>query len=65
MKKTAAFISFGRKCENSFICFWFPCPGDVALLPVLVRLIVAGAATNMISKPLCKDKEGDFIIFPQ
>ena len=50
-EKNVTLISSGRKCKDGFICFWLPQPGNVALLPLLVRL-VTGAATNLISKPL-------------
>jgi len=60
-EKNASFNSFGRKCEDCFIRFWIFSPGNVALLFVLVRIIVAGPL-KLISTPLFPLNEGEFIL---
>ena len=61
MKKMIAFDSFGRKCKNSFICFWFSWPGDVAFLFVLVRIVLTGPLEIDFKTSNTQISEGDFI----
>ena len=52
MKKTLHSFHLGENAKTALFAFGFLSPGNVALLPVLVRIVTDSCHLNLISKPL-------------